>query len=219
MAFIVKNTTVVKVFGLLAPHSCRGCGRVGWILCNRCKKYIISEHKQHLPNEKLPFPIYVADERESIIGELIYDLKFSSCREAAASLGEIIDAVIPEIDGRAIVVPLPTINRHVRERGLDHTLRIAKVLAKRRGNFELQKVLLRNDDTVQVGSDRQKRLRQAEKAYKINPKVMVNSETTYVVFDDIWTTGASIKAAIKILQKAGVRKIVVAVLAISRIEN
>jgi predicted amidophosphoribosyltransferase len=42
---------------------------------------------------------------------------------------------------------------------------------------------------------------------------------TYILFDDIWTTGASMKTAIKKLRQAGAIKIIVILLAISRLEN
>ena len=136
-----------SLFDLLAPHSCRGCGRTGSPLCECCKKYIINQHQNFCPNCKtknshgfcskcknLP-PIFVVDHRNNLIGSLIEDYKFYSNRALSRPLAEIIHQTLPEINGKVIIVPLPTNTKHIRERGLDHTLLIAKRLAKLRGKI------------------------------------------------------------------------------------
>ena len=95
---------------------------------------------------------------------------------------------------------------------------MAKKLARLQ-RIKVRPVLLREKNTVQVGADRKARLNQAEHAYSINPKMTIDSEVTYILFDDIWTTGASMKTAIKKLRQAGAIKIIVILLAISRLEN
>jgi hypothetical protein len=40
--FVVKNTICVSIGDILCPHSCISCGKVGGILCDCCKKYIMS---------------------------------------------------------------------------------------------------------------------------------------------------------------------------------
>ena len=226
MSFIVKNTTLPNLIDLLAPHYCRGCGRLGEILCDRCKNNIISNHinfcpncKANTPNGKcqkcksLP-PIFIVDSRQSLIGNLIHDFKFNSVRALAKPLAEMVNSVLPKINNDVVIVPLPTINRHIRERGLDHTYLITKHLAKIR-HYQIQKLLVRNKNTIQVGSTRKTRLSQATSAYLISEKIKINKNATYILFDDVWTTGASIKSAIKKLRKSGAKNIIVAILAVS----
>ncbi len=114
----------------------------------------------------------------------------------------------------SILVPLPTATHHIRSRGFDHTLLIAKHLSRLR-HLPAKKVLLRNKNTVQVGSDRASRLSQADFAYNLNHKIKINKDTTYILIDDVWTTGASVLAAAKILQNAGADKIIISLLAYS----
>ena len=222
MPNIVKNTTFPGLLDLLAPHSCRGCGRTGSVLCDCCKKNMIKARANICPKSEaknLP-PLYVVDERSGPLGQLIHDLKYQSVRAAAHPLAELLDATLPKFKGNIIIVPLPTINKHIRTRGLDHTYLIAKKLAKLRGkNYQVQPLLLRNQDTVQVGTDQKTRLRQAGSAYKINPKIKIDQKSTYLLLDDVWTTGASMKAAVKRLQESGASKIKLAVLALSRIDQ
>ena len=232
MGFIVNNTTFPTIMDLIFPHSCRGCGALGSPLCNRCKNNIILESVNFCPNCKalnptgkcpkckmMP-PTFMIGNRTDLIGKLIYDLKFNSVRALARPIAEILDNSLPNIDGPVVVVPLPTIRCHIRQRGLDHTYLIAKNFVKIRGvKYSAAKILQRTNSTVQVGADRKARLAQASSAYNIGPKYTLDAENTYIIFDDIWTTGASIKAAVRLLKSAGARKIIVALLAVSRIDQ
>lgn len=229
MSFIVKNTTFPGFLDLLAPHSCRGCGRTGNALCDCCKNNIILSHQNHCPNcgqinltgkclycRNLPFTFIVA-ERTSLIGNLVHDFKYQSIRSLAKPLAEILHATLPSIDGDVVIVPLPTISKHLRERGLDHTYLLAKHLAKLRGSqYHVTKLLTRHKNTVQVGSNRQTRLSQASAAYAITPRSQISPNATYLLLDDVWTTGASLQAAHQILQQAGAKNIILTALARSK---
>lgn len=228
MPNIVKNTSIVGPLDLFAPHSCRGCGHLGNALCDRCKKYIISIVPNICPNCKektidgkckkcVDLPrIFVIGKRQELIGKIVQDYKYSSIRALALPLAEIIDKVITKPSSKIIIVPLPTIQKHVRERGLDHTYLIAKYLAKLRGkNHSVQKLLKRAKNTVQVGANKRTRQKQAKEAYYINSKATIDPEATYLLLDDIWTTGASIKSATKKLHQAGAKNIEIVILAVS----
>ena len=109
---------------------------------------------------------------------------------------------------KIVLVPLPTIRKHIRERGFDHTLRLCfeleNFLQKRLDDFgisvEYQSLLVRKNKTVQVGKEKKERVKQAEKAYGIREGVEIENKTLYILVDDVTTTGASLVAAKKILQ-------------------
>ena len=226
----VKKTTFVGLLDLIAPHSCRGCGHLGDVICERCKNNILNTKIQICPNCKtrinnhrcpkctnLP-PIYIVGERSSLIGALVHDFKYYSIHALAKPLAEILNESLPNYTHKTIIVPLPTIGRHIRERGFDHTYLIAKHFSKLRGkNYQVQKLLLRNKNTIQVGANRSARITQANSAYIIAPKTVIDPSATYILFDDVWTTGASIKAATKKLRQAGAKNIIIAILALSRL--
>ncbi|MBR3263638.1 ComF family protein [Candidatus Saccharibacteria bacterium] len=220
MNFIVKNTTILNPLDLIAPHSCRGCGRLGTVLCDCCKNNIIKQRSTpNLKNLSKKFPsVYAIDQRSGLLDTLIHDFKYNSTRALATKLAELLNASLPDFPPNSIVVPLPTVSQHIRARGLDHTLLLAKHLAKIR-HLKVQKILIRNKNTVQVGANRKTRLAQAKSAYFISNKTGVNPNITYILLDDVWTTGASMKAAVKKLQQAGVSKIVVVLLAISSLDQ
>ena len=109
---------------------------------------------------------------------------------------------------KIVLVPLPTIRKHIRERGFDHTLRLCfeleNFLQKRLDDFgisvEYQSLLARKNKTVQVGKEKKERMKQAEKAYGLREGIKIENKTLYILVDDVTTTGASLAAAKKILQ-------------------
>lgn len=180
------------------------------------------------PDCDIPFCwLGVVGWREDALAKVVKDFKYKSVRAAGEVLAELLDARIPEdfekVCGVAdapegggtgvVVVPLPTIGRHVRERGLDHTAILAKKLAKRR-DWKYERVLGRATDTVQVGTKAADRKTQAEGAYELRQGV--NAEKVYLLVDDVWTTGATMLAAEKVLRGAGAKRIAGVVLATGR---
>ena len=80
------------------------------------------------------------------------------------------------------IVPLPTIMKHVRERGFDHIGKLAKQLARLSGS-KLCYALERNINSTQVGADKQRRILQAQKAFKASEKMEPGAD--YLLLDDI----------------------------------
>ncbi len=232
MNFVVKNTTKCGLLDLFCPHTCRGCGRLGAILCDCCKNDIIRAHEPICPlckqvvengvnicqNCDLPFEgLWVVGWRQGALAKMIKAYKYQSTRAAGESLAELVDKVLPKELPMAdaglaevVVVPLPTIGKHVRARGIDHTKSLAKKLARRRG-WKMERVLGRETDTVQVGTKAAERQKQAKRAYVALRKV--DQEKVYLLLDDVWTTGATMLAAAEVLRRAGAEHVYGMVLA------
>ena len=58
------------------------------------------------------------------------------------------------------IVALPTIQKHIRERGFDHMQKLANYVAKMAG-VETVQALIRGNNAVQVGASMEKRQEQA----------------------------------------------------------
>lgn len=157
--------------------------------------------------------------REGVLKKLVSEFKYKSVRAVGDVLTEMLDETIPDLGKmlpkgvEIVIVPLPTIGRHVRKRGLDHTLILARKLAKRRG-WRCELVLARAADTVQVGAKAKQRQEQAERAYEVVGRV--ESKKWYLLLDDVWTTGASMRAAEKVMREAGAKNIMGGVIALTR---
>ena len=148
---------------------------------------------------------------EVILGE-IKRMRFGD--ELSNKSGEVTCGVLRKVETeikeirQIVLVPLPTIRKHIRERGFDHTLRLCfeleNFLQKRLDDFgisvEYQSLLVRKNKTVQVGKEKKERVKQAEKAYGSCEGVKLDTSTLYILVDDVTTTGASLVVAKKILQ-------------------
>ena len=184
--------------------------------CPNCSSSTTNGKCKHCKN--LP-PFFAIGERSELLDEIIHQFKYSSSRALSKPLAEMLNSCLPVIKGPVIIVPLPTIDKHIRERGFDHTLLLAKQISKLHQNWKVENFLLRNGQSVQVGSTKLERKKQADQAYNINPKIKTNDNYTYLLLDDVWTTGSSMLSAYKKLQQAGVSKVIIGVLAVSRLEN
>jgi ComF family protein len=136
--------------------------------------------------------------------------KFRPIRAFGATLADLLHSTLPQLPPDTIIVPVPTISRHIRTRGFDHTRLIAKKLSALR-HLKPQSLVSRAKNTVQVGANKHQRITQAQSAYKL--LAQPNPNTPYLIIDDVWTTGSSIRAVCDLLRKNGARHLMVAVLA------
>ena len=148
------------------------------------------------------------DDRSSEVKRMKFDDRMSDkSGDEPVEVLRMKDVEIQEIR-KIVLVPLPTIRKHIRERGFDHTLRLcfelenflSKKLEGLGVKVEYEDLLVRKNKTVQVGKEKKERMKQAEKAYGIRGAIKIENKTLYILVDDVTTTGASLAAAKKILQ-------------------
>lgn len=212
-----------RLLASIAPHPCFGCAKLGQPLCDNCKYNITSEpfsrclsclgptrHQGICQEHSLPYSrAWVVGERAGILEHLIDAYKFGRAKAVHQTLSELFDLVLPQLPQGVIIVPIPTINTHVRQRGYDHTFLVSKELARKR-NLTLEGSLGRRHSAKQLGASRSERLAQAKTAFQV--KASIDTNATYLLVDDVYTTGATIRYAAKTLREAGARDVWVAVI-------
>lgn len=210
---------------LLCPHYCRFCGVLGRVLCERCRKYMVL-NVESLCLEcgevarggvcrycRLPFWAgWMVGYRDEPVGVLAEEYKFESVRVLGRELAELLDTRLPCL-GNVSVVPVPTSREHVRARGVDHSRVIARELARLRGWKCEDKLVMRRHESAQTGVARRERILQAAEGFEVRGEC---ENKNYLVVDDIWTTGATLKNICIVLRNAGAKRVDVAVLARSR---
>lgn len=207
---------------LIAPHYCCLCGTIGCLLCEHCKQNITDEIMYRCPDCgnpnvsgqcqscHLPYQAaWCALERNTGIKRLINQYKFNHVQLAQYTLAELLDIIAPQLPQNTVVVPVPTISAHIRQRGYDHCLLLAKRFAQRR-NLVCSSLIKRQSSSVQLGSNRYQRTKQAQHAFVCPYELL---DLPYCIIDDITTTGATVKAAAQSLRQAGAKTIFVAVVA------
>jgi predicted amidophosphoribosyltransferase len=199
------------LLSLVIPHLCISCGQIGAILCAKCKYDIISDIKRNKLMSSGIFDIswYVGD-RKTVLQRLIGSYKFNGVRAAVYPLASMLSDTAPLLPYNAIVTWIPTLPRHVRERGYDHMKQLARVFAKVNG-LEAHLVLERQKQFVQHRSDRKTRLSQVKDAFAVHGEI--DPERPYVLLDDILTTGSTLREATKTLKASGVTLVYVGVIA------
>lgn len=213
-----------ELLGWLAPHYCVSCGEIGSLLCDSCKYDIISEPadccllcgRPSAPSGackgcRSPFErTWHVGERSGAIEELINQYKFHYAVAATVPLGGMLLSCLPKLPAGTVIVPVPTIRAHVRQRGYDHTLLLARYIARQLG-VPVERPITRLTTTVQRGAGRKQRLVQAGVAFTVRGEVLPG--VPYLLIDDVVTTGATITHAAKALCQAGATEVWAAAIA------
>jgi len=220
----VKNTMVDRLLDIVAPHLCSGCGEIGTLLCDNCKYNITSQafsgcilcnrtsNEGICQHHKVAFQqIWVVGERSGTLQRLIGGFKFQNMKTASRSLTELLDAHIPSLPDTTIVIPVPTASTHIRERGYDHTLLIARHFAHVRGLRMNNMLVGRRHTKTQHSANRANRIRQAVSAFQLTDSV--DRSVPYLIIDDVVTTGSTIQGVARLLQGAGAGRVWVGALA------
>ena len=172
----------------------RPCGANG--ICSNCK----------VPYDRAWFVGLRHDTLQRLVG--LY--KFERVRSAYKVLGDLIIESLPQLPTDVIVVPVPTVRGHIRERGYDHATLLAKYISGKMG-LKLARPLIRATNTKQRQASASKRKVQASEAFVVSGNI--DKARPYLLIDDVMTTGATLKYASRALKQAGASQVWVAVIA------
>lgn len=145
--------------------------------------------------------------RSGALQRLIGGFRFKNMKASSRDHADSLHRRLPHLPASIVFVPIPTTSRHIRERGYDHMLLIAKHLGRLR-HAPVRQLLVRNHSLVQHRANRKDRFLQATTAFKIDGTI--RADTTYILLDDVVTTGATIAQAALVLKNAGAAQIWVA---------
>lgn len=113
----------------------------------------------------------------------------------------------------AIIIPVPLHATKLRERGFNQSDRIAAMLVRSTDAAKVQKLLVRKVFTqTQTRLSRQARHQNVKNAFALAPDAVVIPEQTYILVDDVFTTGSTLNSCAAVLRKAGVTQLKVATL-------
>lgn len=228
-----------KILEYIFLPKCGICGKLGeGYLCKDCleelKKYAIIEKKilynssnilnkfEKIENKLEKVEIISKIEKmhifryEEKIRNLILQYKFNDKAYLYKTFCEFIvknKKVFDFIKKYDIIIPVPIHKKRLKTRGYNQSELIAKELAKRTKLIFLKDVLVKKiNNNAQSTLNKKEREENAKNVYKlINSEKIKNKNV--LIFDDIYTTGATINSCIKELENVGVKNIGILTLA------
>ena len=186
------------LFEPIQPPVCKFCGCPTAQDVERC----VSCHGKtfHFTCNRATF---VYDE---LMRDLLHALKFRQNKQIAHSLGKLWAKNIAELPADSIIVPLPLHRAKKRERGFNQAEVMASHIAAH-CSVQMEDTLIRTIDTPpQSGLHPRQRAENVAGAFAIKKGANPRGKS-YLIIDDIYTTGASLNECAKVLKEAGAARV------------
>ena len=235
MAIDIKKIRI-WLADIIFPKSCFGCGREGEWLCETCRKSIALEKIFRCPvcgqinfDEKVCAACRsgsflnglwaMADYKNPLVEKIIVGLKYQFVSEIAVYFDDLVagyfSGVKMNLPVGAILAPIPLHRRRFLWRGFNQAELLA-MAASRVLNLEVENHLL----IRQINNQPQAKLKARERENNVRNIFRVDSMVTekwrgrpVVLVDDVYTTGATMQEAARVLKGAGFSEIFGLVLA------
>ncbi len=215
----------MNLVDLLFPRNCLGCGRGGQYICSICisklprvdqlcpvcEKASIDgvTHVRCLKKQSID-GVYSLWPYQGVIRSSILKLKYKFATQIAEELSDFAFSVLkdtPIFPEKSVFTPIPLYWIRKNFRGFNQSEIIGKRLAEKMDwDFDPDILYRRKFGRPQTelrGKDRRKNVRGV---FCLNPKYKLLS-TSYILFDDVYTTGSTLKEAGKVLKRNGVEKV------------
>jgi len=201
-------------------------------LCLRCKSYLkVNTDKNHLLCRAcfLNIPIYeivaynpgltlaaISSYENEALRKLLYAFKYNHFLGVDAAIHTLIKRYLSGIDlaknlpHDTIIIPIPLHKKRMRQRGFNQAERISNILGSLLGFPILKNTLIRIKDTPPQA--RQKSKKERFDSLRGSFSVTENSDglkgKTVILVDDIYTSGATMNEATKVLRRVGTKSII-----------
>lgn len=146
------------------------------------------------------------------ISVLLKQFKYRFGRELLSVIADWSVSELERMQGlpkSAVLIPIPLHGYRHNWRGFNQAEDLGHVVAKAMG-WEFRNDILirskwRSPQTEVKSAD--KRLRNVRGIFSLTPSILISQYPNIVLFDDVWTTGATIKEAAKALKEAGAKNV------------
>ncbi len=214
----------MNLLDFLFPKKCFGCGSGGNYICRRCLL------KTETPKAFCPMcrrasvggtthtrcvsprgidGLISLFSYDGVIKKAIGELKYNFVEDCAEELALIAHDQLKTkyLVRNTILVPIPLHRSRERWRGFNQSASVGKHIAVLMGWKFVPDLLERTSKTKpQVGLEKKLRKNNVRGVFRLNPNYKLRSPN-YVLFDDVWTTGSTMKEACKALKRNGAKTV------------
>lgn len=203
------------------PNVCGFCDEITEkSICENCRNKLERYKKEQILytfNKNFDELIYLY-EYKSLVRERLIKYKFNEKAYIYKAFAESIlnsEKICKKISTCDIILPVPIHRKRMLERGYNQSYLIAKEISKWNGIKIENKILLKDKNnkpqSVLSGIERKNNIKNVYKINK-NSNDKINNKKI-LLLDDIYTTGATVNECSRVLKMAGVKEIVVLVIA------
>ncbi|MCL4382249.1 MAG: double zinc ribbon domain-containing protein [Patescibacteria group bacterium] len=210
------------LLNLLFPRRCLGCGKLGQYFCRQCATKIQKCEGQICPIcERAAIggathprcqTRYALDgltsfwSYQGLAKKAIKELKYRLVSDLASELIDLAPLKEMKLQNPSLV-PVPLHSQRENWRGFSQTELLGKFVGAKTGLKMVSDLLIKTKNTKpQVEFTKKDRLKNIQDAFVINPKYQLLIPKIYIyVFDDVWTTGATLRTCGAVLKKAGAK--------------
>ena len=201
---------------LIFPCHCLGCGRAGSFICKDCLDRVPLLNRLIYPDERanLNGIIIATDYRHFLVAKAIKYLKYKPyLRPLGKKLSLLLIRALERFPwcvdyfskNKFILVPLPLTRKKLAGRGFNQAELLAKEVSTKFGWPLAPEILKKIKNTPsQTDLTRQERKINVKGAFKANQSLQ---EKNIILVDDIFTTGATLEEAARVLRQAGAKEI------------
>ena len=210
-----------KTLEYIFVPSCGVCGKVGeGYLCKSCVKvleeYVVCDDNfANLGENIKETQIHIFQYKE-LVRKLIIQYKFNGKSYLYKTFCEFIvknKKAFDFIKSYDIIIPVPIHKKRYRARGYNQSELISKELARRCQLKCYNDILIKKvNNNAQSTLNKNERLENVKNVYKIIKPEKINNKKV-LIFDDIYTTGATVQACALELKKAHTKEIGILTLA------
>lgn len=198
---------MLDLLDVFFPKFCLECKKSGKYICQPCINKVRLLNRFDPKTQTFSIFRYQGVVRKSII-KIKYNFAFDIAKELA-------DVCISHLNIKfhtqdIILIPIPLHKKRENWRGFNQSEILGKLIAKKL-NWKFEKDLLIRPiaSKPQVGLKRSDRERNIRGKFAVNSAKLSLTRTniTYIVFDDVATTGSTMKEAIRMLKESGAKKV------------
>jgi len=218
------------ILDFLFPRRCLGCGKVGGYFCSQCLNLLSLEPRRICPVCEHPSIGGITHPRcvrpweldgltsifayRGVIEKAIKKLKYKFVSDLASDLVELFLSFCGEDkafsnfcqEKDVFLVPIPLHPRRLRWRGFNQSELLGKMIAENLDIGFVPDLLKRIKNTKpQIKLSKKERRKNIHNAFRISPNILISQYPNILLFDDVWTTGSTLKECAKVLKQVGAK--------------